>query len=199
MCRVVVAGLRRRVRAPGRRRAVGHVDGRRRRGGVPAQPAPRRAGDAAHPRAQHRRPRDPERRASPSTAFSRRSEQAGLADPNRPVWIVDDGPRGGETAYTNTWALGRVAPGQTKTFEWRVTPVEAGDAQGLLPRRRRPGRQGQGARSTAAIAPRARSPSRSPRSPRSRASTRTRAKSSAIRAGVVRGSPAAHAPENRCT
>lgn len=59
-------------------------------------------------------------------SFSRRSEQAGLADPNRPVWIVDDGPRGGGTAYTNTWALGRVAPGQTKTFEWKVTPVEAG-------------------------------------------------------------------------
>jgi hypothetical protein len=70
-------------------------------------------------------------RAVPNVAvtvdsFSRRSEQAGLADPNRPVWIVDDGPRGGGTAYTNTWALGRMAPGQTKTFEWKVTPVEAG-------------------------------------------------------------------------
>ena len=70
-------------------------------------------------------------RAMPNVAvtvdsFSRRSEQAGLADPNRPVWIVDDGPRGGGTAYTNTWALGRMAPGQTKTFEWKVTPVEAG-------------------------------------------------------------------------
>lgn len=59
-------------------------------------------------------------------SFSRRSEQANLADPNRPVWIVDDGPRGGTTAYTNTWALGRVPAGQTKTFEWKVTPVEAG-------------------------------------------------------------------------
>jgi hypothetical protein len=70
-------------------------------------------------------------RAMPNVAvtvdsFTRRSEQAGLADPNRPVWVVDDGPRGGTTAYTNTWALGRMAPGQTKTFEWRVTPVEAG-------------------------------------------------------------------------
>lgn len=59
--------------------------------------------------------------------FTRRSEQPGLADPNRPLWIVDDGPRGGVTAYTNTWALGRVPPGGTKTFEFRVTPVEAGD------------------------------------------------------------------------
>ncbi len=55
--------------------------------------------------------------------FARRSDQAGLADPTRPVWILDDGPRGGTTAYTNTWALGRLAPGRTKTFEWRATPV----------------------------------------------------------------------------
>jgi hypothetical protein len=58
--------------------------------------------------------------------FSRRSEQPGLADPTRPVWILDDGPRGGTTAYTNTWALGRIPPGGTKTFEWRATPVVPG-------------------------------------------------------------------------
>ena len=57
--------------------------------------------------------------------FSNRSEQPGLADPNRPVWIVDDGPRGGITAYTNTWALGRVPPNATKTFTFKVTPVKA--------------------------------------------------------------------------
>jgi hypothetical protein len=58
--------------------------------------------------------------------FSRRSEQAGLADPTRPVWILDDGPRGGTTAYTNTWALGTIPPGGEKTFEWRTTPVKPG-------------------------------------------------------------------------
>ncbi len=58
--------------------------------------------------------------------FSRRSEQAGLADPSRPVWIIDDGPRGGVTAYTSTWALGKVRAGETKEFVWRVTPVKAG-------------------------------------------------------------------------
>jgi hypothetical protein len=77
------------------------------------------------------RVRNREDRAVPNVAvtvegFSTRSEQAGLADPTRPVWIVDDEPRGGVTAYTNTWALGRIAPGGTKTFEWRVTPVKAG-------------------------------------------------------------------------
>lgn len=59
-------------------------------------------------------------------SFSRRSEQAGLADPERPVWIVDQGPAGGGTALVNTWALDGLAPGQTRTFTWKVTPVEAG-------------------------------------------------------------------------
>jgi hypothetical protein len=76
------------------------------------------------------RVRNDDDRAVPNVAvtvegFGRRSEQAGLADPTRPIWILDDGPRGGTTAYTNTWALGRMAPGATKTFEWRATPVVA--------------------------------------------------------------------------
>jgi len=58
--------------------------------------------------------------------FSRRSEQEGLADPNRPIWIVDSGPRGGDSAYVATWSLGALRPGRTRTFEWRVTPVRAG-------------------------------------------------------------------------
>jgi hypothetical protein len=58
--------------------------------------------------------------------FSRRSPQPGLADPNKPVWIVDSGPRGGDTAYVGTWALGPLAAGRTRTFEWRVTPTVPG-------------------------------------------------------------------------
>ena len=78
------------------------------------------------------RVRNREQRAIPNIAvtvdsFSRRSQQAGLSDPERPVFIVDNAPRGGVTAYANTWALGRMGPGQTKTFTWRVTPVEAGE------------------------------------------------------------------------
>jgi hypothetical protein len=59
-------------------------------------------------------------------SFAERSEQAGLADPERAVWIVDSSPSGGQTAYTSTWALGRLAPGQTRRFVWRVTAVKAG-------------------------------------------------------------------------
>ena len=60
------------------------------------------------------------------SSFAESSEQAGLADPERAVWIIDDGPQGGQTAYTNTWALGPLAPGKTRRFVWRVTAVQAG-------------------------------------------------------------------------
>jgi hypothetical protein len=58
--------------------------------------------------------------------FATRSTQAGLADPTRNLWIVDRGPRGGDTAYVSTWALGPLAAGRSKTFVWHVTPVVAG-------------------------------------------------------------------------
>jgi hypothetical protein len=50
-----------------------------------------------------------------------------VADASRPIWIVDQGPRGGDTAYTNTWALGPLKPNETKDFIWHVTAVKPGD------------------------------------------------------------------------
>jgi hypothetical protein len=63
-----------------------------------------------------------------------------LASDSRPVWIVDQppnpngcqyscqqgGPGGAVTAYSNTWALGPLKPGTTKTFSWKVTAVKPG-------------------------------------------------------------------------
>jgi hypothetical protein len=49
-----------------------------------------------------------------------------VADPRRPVWVVDAPPAGGTTAYVGTSALGRLAPGATKTFTWQLTPTVAG-------------------------------------------------------------------------
>lgn len=65
-----------------------------------------------------------------------------LADPERPTWIVYDGPGpvakpaveseeitragGADTANTHTWALGRLAPGASKTFDWKLLPVVSG-------------------------------------------------------------------------
>lgn len=65
---------------------------------------------------------------------------ANTADPSRPLWIVNRGPGacrfrcnapggsggGGVSAGTNTWALGRLAPGRTVRFRWALTPVMAG-------------------------------------------------------------------------
>jgi hypothetical protein len=58
--------------------------------------------------------------------FTTRAETAGLADPTRQLWIVDRGPRGGDTAYVSTWALGPLPSGRTRSFVWHVTPVVAG-------------------------------------------------------------------------
>ena len=59
-------------------------------------------------------------------AFSSPSERTDLADAQRPVWIVDRPPEGSTTAYTDTWALGPLAAGETKRFVWRLTPVQPG-------------------------------------------------------------------------
>jgi hypothetical protein len=64
--------------------------------------------------------------AKGGAGFTTRSSGADLADPTRQLWIVDQGPRGGDTAYVSTWALGPLADGRTQTFEWHVTPVVAG-------------------------------------------------------------------------
>lgn len=59
-------------------------------------------------------------------AFERYDPQVNLADHSRPIWALDQGPYGGDTAYANTWALGSLAPGATKSFTWNVTAVKAG-------------------------------------------------------------------------
>ena len=59
-------------------------------------------------------------------SFAQSSQDSRLADPNRPVWVLDREPKGGTTAFTNTWALGPLKAGATKTFTWKVTPVKAG-------------------------------------------------------------------------
>jgi hypothetical protein len=58
--------------------------------------------------------------------FTRRDAQPGLADSERPVYVVDRAPKGGDTAYVQTWAVGPLAAGQTRELIWRVTPTVAG-------------------------------------------------------------------------
>jgi hypothetical protein len=77
-------------------------------------------------------------------SFNIRSEQEGLADPNRPVWILEhrypkiledsvdlaeldaEPTAGAETAATDTYAFGALGPGESITAVWRVTPVQGG-------------------------------------------------------------------------
>jgi hypothetical protein len=80
----------------------------------------------------------PKGEGSSSAAFGANIEQTYLANPSRPLWVVDRAPgvcgyscqNGGQgaavTAYANTWALGRLAPGKTARFDWAVTAVKAG-------------------------------------------------------------------------
>jgi hypothetical protein len=62
-------------------------------------------------------------------SFDRRESDPTLADPTRPVFVVNTGPEGGGTANGNTSALGPLAPGKTKVFRWSVTAVHAGHFQ----------------------------------------------------------------------
>jgi hypothetical protein len=77
-------------------------------------------------------------------AFAQHLDMPGIASHSRPVWVVDRPPSapgetggcayscqqggagGAVTAYANTWALGRLAPGQTATFKWALTAVAPG-------------------------------------------------------------------------
>lgn len=63
-----------------------------------------------------------------------------LADPNRPVFVVNGRPRnigglpesqdrvpqGSQTAYVDTYTLGKLEPGKIARFRWNVTAVRAG-------------------------------------------------------------------------
>ena len=76
--------------------------------------------------------RNADSRAIPNLAvtvdgFSMRNEgQQDLSDPQRPIWVVEQGPDNSNTAYTNTWAVGQVPEGQTRTLVWKVSAVRAG-------------------------------------------------------------------------
>jgi hypothetical protein len=61
-----------------------------------------------------------------SAAFGTAVVGQDLADRTRPVWILDEGPAGGDTAYVSTWALGPLARGKTKRVRFAVTAARAG-------------------------------------------------------------------------
>ena len=61
------------------------------------------------------------------TAFGQKEDDPRLADANRAVWVLDQEPVGGTSAYADTWTLGALDGGDSKTFEWKLSAVEPGD------------------------------------------------------------------------
>jgi hypothetical protein len=59
-------------------------------------------------------------------AFGRSEQDTRLADEERPVWILDHDPSNSRSAYTNTWSMGPLQPGEERTLTWRVTAIESG-------------------------------------------------------------------------
>jgi hypothetical protein len=73
--------------------------------------------------------------------FSERRDNPDLADPERPIFVINGAPKtigglpeskeasppGCETAYVNTWACGPLRPGRERSFKWSVTAVQAGE------------------------------------------------------------------------
>ena len=72
--------------------------------------------------------------------FSERLDDPDLADPNRPIFVINGVPKrigdypeakeatppGCETAYVGTWACGPLKPGREKEFKFGVTASKAG-------------------------------------------------------------------------
>ena len=71
-------------------------------------------------------------------SFDIRVDDPSLANPSRPVWILENkyprevgtppptGLSGGFRAQTNTFGFGGLPPGETRDILWRVTPVKPG-------------------------------------------------------------------------
>jgi hypothetical protein len=68
----------------------------------------------------------PPRAGVAAVAFGQRGDATQLADPSRPVWVLDRGPAGGDTADVNTWSSGPLRPGETRLLTWRLVAAKAG-------------------------------------------------------------------------
>ena len=124
-------------------------------------------------------------------AFGQSTDDPTLAAGARPVWIVDEGPSGGDSAYTNTWAVGPLGRGAVAHRRVEADGREGGQLHGSTGacrrRSRATSRSGTAAR-------RARSTSRSPTSPCPRGWARTARSCAARRRGARPGRRSGGAP-----
>ncbi len=68
----------------------------------------------------------PARAGLAPTSFGQGSHDPDLASSARPVWVLDRGPLGGDTAAVNTWSAGSLQPGQSRLLTWRLVAAKAG-------------------------------------------------------------------------
>ena len=64
--------------------------------------------------------------ANAAIAFGQRSSGTGLADSGRPIWVLDEGPLGGDVANVNTWSAGTLRAGETRELTWKLVAARAG-------------------------------------------------------------------------
>ena len=61
-----------------------------------------------------------------ATAFGQRTTGSGLSDSARPVWVLDEGPPGGDVATDNAWSAGTLRAGETRELIWKLVAARAG-------------------------------------------------------------------------
>jgi hypothetical protein len=64
--------------------------------------------------------------AAPAAFGQRQGPGTQLAASERPVWVLDKGPTGGDTADARVWDAGPLFPGEEKTMTWHLVAVKAG-------------------------------------------------------------------------
>ena len=61
-----------------------------------------------------------------NVAFGQHQLGGDLSDSNRPVWILDKGPTGGDVVTNNTWSSGPLRGGESRIMIWRLVAMKAG-------------------------------------------------------------------------
>jgi hypothetical protein len=59
-------------------------------------------------------------------SFGQRADDPALADPGRPIWVLDEGPLGGDVATVTTWSAGTLRAGETRELTWKLVAARAG-------------------------------------------------------------------------
>lgn len=68
-------------------------------------------------------PGDP---AMSGSGFNTRSADPNVADPDRPIWVVEEAPKNGVTADPAVTRLGPIPAGESASFTWKLMPVRPG-------------------------------------------------------------------------